>query len=69
MRKMVYRVFMEGKAKRLFLEGVDAGCFATLLNIWCGREVLEVKELDVLMMLAGLADRFKMMELGEAFDH
>ena len=63
LRKTICGGFIEGRAKRLELDDVDAGRFGSLLDAWCGRTGLEAKELGDLMALAGLADRFEMTEV------
>ena len=49
------------------LDGVDGVMYGKVLDVWCGN-TLEEKELGDMLVLASVADRLEMMEVGAALE-
>ena len=50
------------------LEDVDPVCFQHVLDLWCGRECVEVESMRRLLHTAGVAERFQVEEVGCALE-
>jgi hypothetical protein len=64
--RMVCGHFQEKNTRQLNLECVDRASFQKLLSLACGVNDISVADLDELLALAALADRFGIPEVREA---
>jgi hypothetical protein len=64
LHKAVCGSFSESQARRVELVDVDPVCFQRVLDLWCGRDGVEVESVDQLMQTAGVAERFQVGEVG-----
>jgi hypothetical protein len=64
LHRMICRPFSESMAPQLDLEDVDGGTYSDVLDLWCGKESLVDKSLDVVMAMASVADRLEMTDVG-----
>lgn len=63
---MVCGHFREGRTKELNLEGVERSMFQKVLLLACGVNGVWVSDMDELLALAALADRFGIPDVREA---
>ena len=63
LHKAVCGHFRESRARCVELEDVDPVCFQHVLDLWCGREGVEVESVGQLMRAAGVAERFQVEEV------
>jgi hypothetical protein len=68
LQKMLCGGFSESAARRVELEDVDGVAYSKVLDMWCGKEGLEEKELGDVLVLASVADRLEMAEVGAALE-
>ncbi len=68
LQKMLCGGFSESVGRRVELEDVDGVAYGKVLDMWCGKDGLEEKELRGVLVLAGLADRLEMAEVGAALE-
>ena len=68
LHKAVCGSFSESQARREELEDVDPVCFQRVLDLWCGRDGVEVESVGQLMQTAGVAERFQVGEVGWALE-
>jgi hypothetical protein len=54
--------FKESETRLVELEDVEPACFQHVLDLWCGRDSVEIESMQQLMQTAGLADRFEVAE-------
>jgi hypothetical protein len=65
---MICGNFIESKTKRLDLKNVDERAFQIVLDLWCGREICQEKELGELQELGNVADQFQITAISAALE-
>ena len=68
MQKMLCGNFSESLEKRIELEDVDKLYFCQLLDLWCDKGSKAARSVKDVLILAGLADRLHMTEVGAALE-
>ena len=63
LQKSVCGCFMESASKRVELEDVEPACFQRVLDLWCGRDGVEIESVRQLMRTAALAERYQVAEV------
>ena len=63
LQKSVCGCFMESASKRVELEDVEPACFRRVLDLWCGRDGVEIESVLQLMRTAALAERYQVAEV------
>jgi hypothetical protein len=69
LQKTICCGFSESTERRLNLEDVDPQLFTKILDVWSGKDILEVTDMDYALRLAALADRFHIAEISAELDH
>ena len=64
---MLCRDFKERANRKLVLD-IDSRAFLELFNIWCSMSWLKEIPLGKVMMLASVADRLEMLDVGTALE-
>ena len=69
LHRMICGAFSEGMTRRVSLEEVDGKSFEEVLNLWCGKDCSNDKELNDVIVMASVADRLQMVEVVSALEN
>ena len=68
LQKMLCGGFRESSTRRLELEDVNDEIFAEVLEFWCGKKLSDNEDVEHLLALAGIADRFQIGEIATSLE-
>ena len=68
LHKMICGSFNESGGRAMEVKDVDGAAFRKVLDLWCGRELETNADIDVLLKLGSVADRFQVTEVVTALE-